>query len=121
MRSFQVVGRALLTLFLSVSLYTLQAQAAEDASFLTTAFKSSSSHRQSESGMLPALRATRSRAAQADLYHENSIDPGRMTAYGYDFYESASTSDRRKKMRVRGGVSGLSAKAAAGVQMIVDW
>lgn len=118
MRSFQAFGRALLFVALLVFTGTTQVQAAGDASFLQAAFKSSSP--QPDSGV-SAMTTTRNMADRADLFHENSIDAGRMTAYGYDFYENTSASDARKKLRLRGGVSGLSTKAAAGVQMIVNW
>jgi len=41
--------------------------------------------------------------------------------YGYDFYSSGRQSGANSNLRIRGGVSEFSRKAAAGVQVILDW
>ncbi|MDC0357958.1 hypothetical protein OAO01_04010 [Oligoflexia bacterium] len=44
-----------------------------------------------------------------------------LVKYGYDFYLNETKSDNGTNLRLRGGVSKASKKAAAGVQLIVSW
>ena len=121
MRSFQAVCRLLPALLLSLFLYASQALAVDGASFIAAAFSSSTQVKPAGPEVPPAARSLKNPAHQADLFHEDQIDPHRMTAYGYDFFQKTSASNPRSRMRLRGGVSGLSAKAAAAVQMVVTW
>ena len=120
-RSFQAVRRVLLFASLPLMLQVQTASATDDASFLRSAFKSSSYNQPAAAALMPAMQNTRSKSVQVDLSRDDPLDPARMTAYGYDFYKSASGGNTPGTVRLRGGVSGLSSKAAAGVQMIVNW
>jgi len=47
--------------------------------------------------------------------------PVSFTKYGYDFYSSQANNNSLQRVRFRGGVSKISTKASAGVELILSW
>ena len=118
MRGFQAVGRVTPIVILAAFLMAPLVCLAEEPSLFDSALQTASSENTFAESDPEAGQLAKERSEQADLFHETSLDTSEITAYGYDFYQSRKQS---RAMRLRGGISGLSSKAAAGVQMIVTW